>query len=111
MDQKIQEEYVMKTSIPQPIFMKAIETFGKQEIDVRKVDTTPVYTRPPLTKTRPSILPCVPFPRDRVGIESSQNLLMVEKYREHDRIYTDGSLMDDKVGFAIVTDNRTIKKG
>jgi hypothetical protein len=36
---------------------------------------------------------------------------MADKYGEHDRIYTDGSLMDDKVGFAVVTNNRTIKKG
>jgi hypothetical protein len=30
---------------------------------------------------------------------------MAGKYGEHDRIYTDGSLMDDKVGFAVVTNN------
>jgi hypothetical protein len=47
MDQKIQEEYAMKKSTPQPIFMKAIETFGKQEIEVRKIETTPAYARPP----------------------------------------------------------------
>jgi hypothetical protein len=37
----------MKAGIPQPIFMKAIEIFGNQEIDVRKVEATPAYTRPP----------------------------------------------------------------
>jgi hypothetical protein len=37
----------MKAGTPQPIFMKAIEIFGKQKIDVRKVETTPAYTRPP----------------------------------------------------------------
>jgi hypothetical protein len=46
MDNKI-SEYAMKAGTPQPIFMKAIEIFGKQEIDVRKVETTPAYTRPP----------------------------------------------------------------
>jgi hypothetical protein len=39
MDHKIQEEYTMKTSISQLISVKAIETFGKQEIDIRKVET------------------------------------------------------------------------
>jgi hypothetical protein len=29
MDQKIQEEYAMKTSTSRPIFIKAIETFGE----------------------------------------------------------------------------------
>jgi hypothetical protein len=37
----------MKTDTPQPMFMKAIEIFGKQEISVRKVETTPSNTRPP----------------------------------------------------------------
>jgi hypothetical protein len=32
---------------------------------------------------------------------------MTDKY---DQIYTDGSLKDDKVGFAIVANNQTIKK-
>jgi hypothetical protein len=43
MDQKT----TIKTSTPQPIFMNAIQTFGKQEIDVRKIETTPAYARPP----------------------------------------------------------------
>jgi hypothetical protein len=35
---------------------------------------------------------------------------MAEKYEEYDQIYTDGSLKDDKVGFAIITNNKIIKK-
>jgi hypothetical protein len=35
---------------------------------------------------------------------------MADKYEEYDQIYTDGSLKDDKVGFAIVTNNQIIKK-
>jgi hypothetical protein len=33
----------MKAGTPQPIFMKAIEIFGNQEIDVRKVEIIPAY--------------------------------------------------------------------
>jgi hypothetical protein len=47
MDYKIQGEYAMKTGSPHSIFMKAIEIFGNQDIDVRKVENTPAYTRPP----------------------------------------------------------------
>jgi hypothetical protein len=43
---RIQGEYAMKGP-PQPIFMKAIEIFGNQEIDVRTVEIIPAYTRPP----------------------------------------------------------------
>jgi hypothetical protein len=112
MDHKIQEEYAKKTNTPQQIFMRAIETFGKQEIDVRKVETTLAYTRPPwLVNNNETIdltMCVIPKEASRERIHTS---LMVDKYGEHDRIYTDGSLMDDKVEFAIVTENRTIKKG
>jgi hypothetical protein len=43
MDSIIQGEYAMKTGPPQPIFMKAIEIFGNQEIGVFKVEITPAY--------------------------------------------------------------------
>jgi hypothetical protein len=46
--------------------------------------------------------------RERIQAEFTS--LMTHKYGEHDRIYMDGLLMDDKVGFAFVTNNRTIKK-
>jgi hypothetical protein len=36
--------------------------------------------------------------------------LMSDKYEEYDQIYTNGFLKDDKLGFAIVTNNQTIKK-
>jgi ribonuclease HI len=55
----------------------------------------------------------VPLTKERVGKAAKQvefTSLMADKYGEHDRIYRDGSLMDDKVGFAVVTNNRTIKK-
>jgi hypothetical protein len=38
-DSRIQGEYAMKAGTPKPI-----EIFGKQEIDVRKVEITPAYT-------------------------------------------------------------------
>jgi hypothetical protein len=34
-DSRIQGEYAMKAGAPNPIFMKAIEIFGNQEIKVR----------------------------------------------------------------------------
>jgi hypothetical protein len=114
MDHKIQEEYAMKTSTTQPIFMKAIEAFGKQEIDVRKVETTPAYTRPPWlvneNETIDLTMCAIPKGASRERIQAEFTSLMVDKYGEHVRIYKDGSLMDDKVGFAIVTENRTINK-
>jgi hypothetical protein len=42
MDSRIQGEYTMKAGTSQPP-----QIFGNQEIDVRKVEITPAYTRPP----------------------------------------------------------------
>jgi hypothetical protein len=45
---------------------------------------------------------------ERINAEFTS--LMADKYEEYGQIYTDGSLKDDKVGFAIVTNNQIIKK-
>jgi hypothetical protein len=94
--------------------MKAIEIFGNQKIDVRKVETTPAYTRPPwlveenetIDLTMCAILKGASTERIKAEFTS----LMADKYEEYVQIYTDGSLKDDKVGFAIVTNNQIIKK-
>jgi ribonuclease HI len=81
----------MKAGTPQPIFMKAIEISGNQEIDVRKVEITPVYTQPP-------------------WLVDEFTSLMTDIYEEYDQIYMDGLLKDDMVRFAIVINNQIIKK-
>jgi hypothetical protein len=44
MESRIQGEYAMKTDTTQPIFMKAIEIFWNQEIEMRNVEITPAYS-------------------------------------------------------------------
>jgi hypothetical protein len=97
----------MKT--PQPI-----KIFGKQEIDVRKVETTPSYTRPPwlVNENEPIDLIMCAFLKERVGKESRQNFHHLWRTNtkntiEYTRMDRDG---DGKLGFAIVTNNRIIKK-
>jgi hypothetical protein len=51
-----------------------------------------------------------PKETSRERIQAEFTTLMANKYGEHNQIYTDGSLMDDKVGFGVVTNNRNIKK-
>jgi hypothetical protein len=87
---------------------------GKQEIDVRKIETTPNYARPPWLGNKNDTIDltmcATPKGASKERIQAEFTSLMAEKYEEHDRVYTDGSLMDDKVGFTVVTNNRTIKK-
>jgi hypothetical protein len=53
----------------------------------------------------------IPKGASKQRIKAEFTSLMVDKYEEYDQIYTDGSLKDDKVEFAIVTNNQIIKKG
>jgi hypothetical protein len=52
----------------------------------------------------------IPKKASKERIKTDFTSLMGDKYEEYDQIYTDGSLMDDKVGFAFVTNNQIIKK-
>jgi hypothetical protein len=52
----------------------------------------------------------IPIGASKKRIKAVFTSLMAGKYEEYDQIYTDGSLKDDKVGFAIVTNNQIIKK-
>jgi hypothetical protein len=52
MNNKIHDEYATKPRTIKSIFIRAIEYLGKLQIDVRRIETTPYYLRPPQRKTR-----------------------------------------------------------
>jgi hypothetical protein len=52
----------------------------------------------------------IPKGASKEKIKAEFTSLMANKYEKYDKIYTDGSLNDEKVGFAIVTNNQIIKK-
>jgi hypothetical protein len=82
---------------------QSIEIFGHQEIDLRKVEITPTYTRPPWlvdkNETIDLTMYAIPKGARKERIKADITLLMADKYEEYDQIYTDGLLKDDKVGF------------
>jgi hypothetical protein len=47
MNNKIHDEYATKPRTIKPIFIRAIEYLGQLQIDVRRIETTPYYLRPP----------------------------------------------------------------
>jgi hypothetical protein len=81
---------------------------------LRKVEITPAYTRPPWlvdeNETIDLTMCAIPKGASKERIKAEFTSLMADKYEDSDQIYTDGSLKDDKVGFAIVTNNQIIKK-
>jgi hypothetical protein len=47
MNNKIHDEYATKPRTIKPIFIRKIEYLGRLQIDVRRIETTPYYLRPP----------------------------------------------------------------
>jgi hypothetical protein len=64
--------------------MKAIEIFGNQVIDERKVEITPVYTRPPWlvdeNKTIDLTMCAIPKGASQERIKAEFTSLMADKY-------------------------------
>jgi hypothetical protein len=81
---------------------------------VHKIEITPAYTRPPWLINRNETIDltmcAISKGASKERIKAEFTSVMADKYEEYDQIYTDGSLKDDKVGFAIVTNNQIIKK-
>jgi hypothetical protein len=73
--------------------MKAIEIFGNQEIEVRKVEITPAYTRPTwLVEENETIdltMCAIPKEACKERMKAEFTSLMADKYEEFDQIYAD----------------------
>jgi hypothetical protein len=96
------------------LLMRVAELLGQIDIDGRKVEKTPDYITPlwytddgksmdwSLCKMGKGI------PNEIFRAEFQK--LVNEKYNDHIRIYTDGSKMEEKVGYAIVTDPQSKRR-
>jgi hypothetical protein len=89
MDSRIQGEYAMKTGTSQPIFMKAIEIFGNQEINIRIVEITQACALPPgyvdENETIDLTMCAIPKGASKERIKAEFTSLMANKYKEYDQ--------------------------
>jgi hypothetical protein len=103
----------MKPGSPKPFFIRAAKLLGQMDIDGRKVEKTLDYIRTPwytddgeknmvwsLCKMRKGT------PNEIFRAEFQE--LVNKKYNDHTRIYTDGSKKEEKVWYAVVTDQQSI---
>jgi hypothetical protein len=109
-NRKIYDNYAMKPGSRKPFFIRAAELLGQKDIDLRKVET-PDYIRTPwYTDNGKSMDWSLCKMRKRTPIEifrAEFQELLNEKYNNHTRIYTDGSKKEEKVGYAVVTDQQS----
>jgi hypothetical protein len=98
---------------PSPILMETIEKFGELGVDTRKIETAHSYKRVPWIITADK---CLDFTMCSITKRASRERIVVEctatlggEYYERLKIFTDGSLKNERVSYAIVTPETTIK--
>jgi hypothetical protein len=96
---RIQDEYAMRKGTPSPIFMKTIDKFGELGVDTRIVKTTSSYKR---ASWMIDAYKCL-------QIVAECTATLEGKYNKRLKIFTDGSLKDERVGYVIFTPVTTIK--
>jgi hypothetical protein len=87
---------------------------GKLQIDARKIERLPRYFRPSWTNIDHNRFD-YEFCAIRRGasndkFQAETFRILNEKYEHHSKIYTDGSKKDEKVGYAVVLSESTIKR-
>jgi hypothetical protein len=108
------DEYAMRPRNPQLLFIRTAEYLGETQIDIRRIEMSPRYNRlpwKPVNEKQFDVRLCAFEPgtsseRHRTGTARTLD----EDYGKHVKIYTDGSKMREKVGYAIVKEEHTIKK-
>jgi hypothetical protein len=97
------DEYAMQPRIPQHLLIRTAEYLGETQIDIRRIEMVPRYDIPPWKPVNRS--------SERYRTVSARTL--DKDYGKHVNIFTHGSNMGemgDKVGYAIVKAEHTIKK-
>jgi hypothetical protein len=115
MNNKIHDEYATNPRTIKPLFIGAIEYLGQLQIDVRRIETTPFYLRPPWRKNRyeqiDQSICTIPKGSRSISFRAERAKILEEKYKKHIKIYTDGSKKDEKVGCVVITsDQKFIKR-
>jgi hypothetical protein len=92
-----------------------MEYFGKLQIDTRKIERSPQYFRPPWTNTIDNNrfdyeLCAIRQGASNERFQAETFRILNEKYEHHSTIYTDGLKKDEKVGYAVVLSQNTIRR-
>jgi hypothetical protein len=105
-------EYAMRPRKPQPLYIRTGEYLDETQIDIRRLEMAPRYDRSPWKPVNGRQFD-VRLNAFGPGTSSERYITAItldEDYGKHVKIFTDGSKMGDKVGYAIVKEEHTIKK-
>jgi hypothetical protein len=99
-DLKITDEYVLRPPLPKLPYVRASETFGKLDIDPRKIEKTPHHLE--LCSIGRGVSD------ERFRQETAR--ILENKYKHHIKVYTDGSNKEDRLGYSVIWNQQNIKK-
>jgi hypothetical protein len=108
-------EYAMRAKNPKPLFIRTVKYMGEnRQIDIRRIETLSRYHRPPWKpvdeKQYDFRLSAFVLETNSERYSTETARILEEDYIKLVKIYTDESKMGDKVGYAIVKEEHTIKK-
>jgi hypothetical protein len=87
---------------------------GTLQIEMRKIEITPQYNRPPWTtidhQQHDIELCAVVRGSNNQHFQAKSSRILKEKYECHIKIYTNGSKKEEEVGYAVVREQKTIKR-
>jgi hypothetical protein len=108
------DEYAMQPRDPQLLFVRTPEYLGETQIDIRRIRMSSRYDGP---SWKPVNEKHFDARLSAFGPETSSERYRTktartidEDYGKHVKIFTDGSKMGEKVGYAVVKEEHTIKK-
>jgi ribonuclease HI len=102
----------MRPRNPQSLFL--VKYLGETQIDIRRIEMVPRYDRPPwkpVTGRKFDVRLSAFGPGTSSELYRTKMARMLdEDYGRHVKIFTDGSKMGDKVGYAIVKEDTRSRK-
>jgi hypothetical protein len=107
------DKYAMRPRNPQPLFKRKAEYLGETQINIKRIEMVPRYDRPPWKPVNGRQFD-VSFSAFGPGTSnerySTETVRTLDgDYGKYVKIFTDGSKMGNKVGYAIVKEEHTIK--
>jgi CRISPR/Cas system CMR-associated protein Cmr5 small subunit len=112
-NRRIKDEYAMRKGTPSPIFMKTVDKFRELGVDTWRVETATNYNQAPWMVDADK---CLDLTMCSITKRGSRERIVAEctatlegESNERLKIFTAGSLKDERVGYAIVTPETMIK--
>jgi hypothetical protein len=107
------EDYALKPKLSRPFFVRALEACSSLEVDLDTMESARQLEHPPSIgdnmENVNTQMTAIPKGTATAIIAEMEQTIEEERFEEYVRVYIDESLMEDRVGCAIICEAREIK--